>query len=218
MTAAQLVRSALRLLEVIGAGGEESAEEAADGLAVLQALLASWTAEELSIFAHNTQTVSLVVSDAEYTLGSRPQKILSAELLSGGMTFPVEVCGPARWAQVPDKAAVSSQTRAVICDYGFPTAVVKVAPIPAGSATLSLHCTTDLATLASGAATFSMPPGYERAVRFNLAVDLAAEFGRKLDPTVAAIATQSKNALQTLNASNAAAVLARELNAPAAQG
>ena len=218
MTAAQLVRSALRLIEVIGSGGEESAEEAADGLAVLQALLASWSAEELTVFASNTQSVSMTADDAEYTLATRPQKVLSADVLSAAITFPVEVCGPKRWAEIGDKNSKSLVTKAVFCDYGFPDAVIKVAPIPLGSATLRLYCTTDLATLASGAATFSMPPGYERAVRFNLAVDLCAEWGKKLDPTVATIATQSKQALQALNASNAAAIGARELQSPASQG
>lgn len=216
MTAADIVIEALRALEVLGAGATPSTDEAADGLKVLQRLLANWTAEELTIFATNTQAVSLTTSTVSYTLSTRPTKILSADVLTGSLIFPVEVCGPVRWAELDGKNDTSARTKALYCDYAYTSASIQVAPKPAGSATLNLYCLTDLSTLASGAATFSMPSGYERAVVFNLAVDLSTQFGREVPATVAAIATQSKQALQALNTSNREGVGVRQLNNGAA--
>jgi hypothetical protein len=59
--------------------------------------------------------------------------------------------------------------------------------------------------------TFSLPPGYGRALRYNLAVELASEFGAALDPTVSAIAQSSKADLRQLNVSNDLAKLPSDI-------
>ena len=46
----------------------------------------------------------------------------------------------------------------------------------------------------------NFPPGYERFFRYNLAVELAAEFGKTIPDQVTAVAIQSKLELERLNA------------------
>ena len=47
--------------------------------------------------------------------------------------------------------------------------------------------------------TVSVPPGYADAIRYNLAVKLAPEWGRTITPEVAEMARTSKAAIQRLN-------------------
>lgn len=204
MTATELLNSSLRLINVLASGETPSSDESADGLVVLQQLLENWSGVELIPFATHTETIVIGGFLATYNVATRPDKILSADVLAGGMTFPVQVGGPDAWAAFPRKSDSSPKPEIVYCDYAFPTATVQVGPLPSGAATLHLYCNTALATLASGATVFSMPPGWAKAVRYNLAVDLAAEYGRTVPPEVAAIALDSRNGLVKLHASNRA--------------
>jgi len=47
--------------------------------------------------------------------------------------------------------------------------------------------------------TIAFPPGYERFLVFSLAVDLSAQPGARLSPTVAAIAEESRQLVTSLN-------------------
>ncbi len=205
MQAQDLVNGALRLIGAIASGETPSTSEASDGLTLLQQMLDSWSAEELLVFATTTQNVSMTANTGNYTLATRPVKILAAELLVGTMNFPLEVVGPQAWAAAPDKTDVSAHMKRIYCDYGYPTATLHVAPVPnSTTASVNLYQTTDLATLASETTTFSMPEAYSMAVMYNLAVLVAPQYGRAVDGAVLATAQQTKAALKMLLASNEA--------------
>ena len=216
MLASDLVNGALRLIGAIASGETPNSDEAADGLTALQQLLDSWSAEELLVFATTIQSVSLTANTASYTLGTRPVKILSADVTISGVNFPLDVVGPEAWGNTPDKTDVSSHTKKIFCDYGYPTATLYVAPLPAASATVKLFQTTDLATLASGSTTFAMPEAYSRAIMYNLAIDLAPQYGRAVDGAVMKRADETKAALMKLLASDA--VGKSELELPSGGG
>jgi hypothetical protein len=203
MTAQDLITGAMRLFEGVEAGGTPADSELADGLTCFQNLLDSWNADELLVHATTVEAVTMTASTQSYALSTRPVKILSADFTVSGINSPVEVCGPERWAQVPDKAGSSAQVRFVFCDYQYSTANVLVAPIPAGVGTLKLYNTVDLAAVAASlSTTFALPEGYARALRFNLAVDFAPEFGMDLPAWVLQTATDTKAELRKLIASN----------------
>lgn len=70
----------------------------------------------------------------------------------------------------------------------------------AGSYASSLYTFIPLATYSALSSPLNVSPGWERAYQYNLAVEMAAEFGRSVSPEVAAIAGQSKAAVVTLAA------------------
>ncbi|GAC1403862.1 MAG: hypothetical protein NVSMB64_06240 [Candidatus Velthaea sp.] len=205
MLGSDLVNSSLRLIGAIASGETPNSDEAADGFNALTQLLDSWSADELLVHATRTSVINLSNGVSSYAVtGGRTVKILSADVITGGNTFPVAVVGPDGWAAVPDRNAASSQPRAVYCDYAFPTPAVLVAPIPNLAMTLNLYCLFDLATLANSGVTFAMPEAYYKALRYNLAIDLAPEYGIAPSAAVIAIAAQTKGALEKLMASNRA--------------
>jgi hypothetical protein len=68
----------------------------------------------------------------------------------------------------------------------------------AGSYASSLYTFVPLATYSSLTDALGVSPGWERAYVFNLAIEMATEFGRSVPPEVAAIAQASKVAVVTL--------------------
>ena len=205
MIASDLVTSSLLLLGVIAGNEVPSAEESTNGLTALQQLLDDWSADELIVFATRTAAITIGVGTNSYPIpGARPVKILSADTVVGLLTQPVQVVGPDAWAAIDDRSATSAKAKYVYCDYGYPTPTVYVSPTPAAFGTLNLYCMVDLATVASGGSTFAMPEAYARGIRFNLALDLAGEYGRTAAPEIVKGAADSKATLMKLVASNRA--------------
>jgi hypothetical protein len=207
VTAQTIVNNALTLIEAISPTEGPTTTESADGLAALIALLASWSADELLVYATRTAAVALTNGTVSYAIpGARPVKILSADctVAASGMNFPLEVLGPDAWARVNGKTSSSVYTQAVYCDYAYPTPALLVAPKPTGGATVDLFCMVDLATVAALTDTFDLPEGYTKAIEFNLAVDLAPQFGRSVSAELAMNATTTKEQMRRLMASNRA--------------
>jgi hypothetical protein len=104
-----------------------------------------------------------------------------------------------------------------MCDFNLAAPQVYVSPTPTGSATLRIHVSVALQTLVDGTTTINLPPNYLKALRYNLAVDLAAEYGAAVNDnvlnTVKGIAAATKANLVALNGSNRAG--ASQLEIPA---
>jgi len=203
--ASDLVNGALRLIGAVASGETPSTDEAADGFTALTQLYDAWSADELADFATRTAAIALVASTSSYAIpGARPIKILSADMSIAGMQFPVNVVGPDKWASLPDRLNSGPRVQYAYCDYAYPTPAVLVAPVPTATATLNLYCSVDLPVPATAATAIALPELYTDALRFALAVKLAPEYGRTLDPAVIARAGESLDAIRKLNASNRA--------------
>lgn len=212
MTTDSVINQALESIAVLSSGDTPTTDESASCLLILQAILAAWSADELTVFATRTAAITMVAATASYAIsGARPVKILSADHTIAGVNKEVDVIGAQAWAAMPDKSATSPQAKAVYCDYAYPTPAILVTPIPTATATLNLYCMVDLATVASGGATFDMPEGYLLAIRYNLAVALCPMFGKAVPDAVQTIAITSKAALRRLNASDKAGASALEI-------
>jgi hypothetical protein len=80
----------------------------------------------------------------------------------------------------------------IYCDYAMPVATVFVFPRPrfTGSPApqLELYTWVPLQQFADLVTSYALAPGYERAVIYNLAVELAPEFGAQIQPAVSEVA------------------------------
>jgi hypothetical protein len=103
--------------------------------------------------------------------------------------------------QVPVKIVTSSFPQICYDDGNFPLRTLNFWPIP----TLEMNAVRFYSWQAVGGATslqskLSYPQGYARALRYNLAIDLAAEFSAPVPPVVQDIAIKSLATVKTMNA------------------
>jgi hypothetical protein len=81
----------------------------------------------------------------------------------------------------------------------FPLGVVNV--YPKGDSTYELHLSSwkQLPTYTNLSNTVSLPPGYERAIRYNLAVELAPEYAREPSGAIVDRAERAKANIKRTN-------------------
>lgn len=202
-TAQTIIDRALRLLGVIASGESPTAAEGADGLTALNAMIDSWRNDRLMVYSVVNQALTLTGA-ASYTLGptgglviSRPVKIESAYCRVDGVDYPVDVVTKAQWDAISDKSATGDIVTTIYYDPTHPNGTLYAYPLT--SNTLYLGLWTPLGAFAAVGDTVSLPPGYERALAANLAIEAAPEYEREPSSAVVLMAKESKAAIKRIN-------------------
>jgi len=182
-TALQLVTSALRKIGAVAAGEAPDADEQADALAALNQIVESWNLQGLALYRRENVAYSLVPSQQVYTIGSganfngaRPITINGAFVTRAGIDYPVEVLTQSQWNGILYKSLSSQLPSGVYYEPAYPIGTVRVWPVPLEGLTITLSVNMQISPVASIGATIALPPGYERALVYALAVDLAPEY------------------------------------------
>jgi hypothetical protein len=209
-----LISSSLRLIGVLAAGETLAIGDANDALAVLQDLIDSWNAERLTIFTTGSQDFPLVIGQQVYTLGptgtfdtARPARIdqMSVILLqpnpSTPIELPVDMYSVTDWQQkVPVKNVNGTFPQVCYDDGGYPLRTLNMWPIPTQISNFRIYSWEALSSPVALSTSIAFPPGYAKALRFNLAADLAPEYSTSVPESVQAQAIQSLATLKTMNA------------------
>jgi hypothetical protein len=189
-----------------------SGNESADGLLIAQQMMDSWQAERLSIFSVGINEFPLVPGQQVYTLGTngnfnipRPARIERMSIVSllnpaQPLELPLEMLTEAGWQAIPVKVISSSLPTVVYDDMAFPLRNLNFWCIPTIVVNTRIYSWVPLSTFPDLTTDVTFPPSYLKAIRYNLAVDLAPEFGRSTPPEVAAQALLTKGILKTMNA------------------
>ena len=200
-TALGIIKSAMRKAGALTKSETPSADEAADGLEMLNDLLASLSNDSLIVYARTVESFSLVAGTASYTIGSgatfntaRPIKIISAYVRSGTIDYPMTVISDEQYASITLKT-VGGIPEFLNYTNAFPQATINVYPSPASGYTLFIVTEKELSSLAL-ADTVSLPPGWRRMLIHNLAVELAPEYGQPIPAEVYEIAKESKASIK----------------------
>jgi len=211
MTAEELIESSLRLIGALAPGETPSGSEGTDALFVLNQMLDSWNAESLSIFTISRSVFDFIANQQAYTYGvggdfnaARPAKIDHCSVLylsnpSQPLELPLQMLTDEQWSQIPVKAVYSTIPLQVWDDGGYPLRTLSFWPIPSAANQFCSYAWTALTEFTDLATDNDYPPGYAKALRYNLAVDLAPEWGVELPPVVAAQAVSSKAILKSMN-------------------
>lgn len=206
-TAQTIIDRALRLLGAIASGESPTADESADGLISLNNMLESWQADKLTVYAYVDTAFTMVASTGSYTVGPsgnfnltpRPPKIEQCFVRASSIDYPVELIDKARWYAITDKTVESDIPEYAYYEPTLTTGTLKVWPVPNTGNSLHIITWTNVATLATLATSISLPPGYERAMAYNLAIELAPEFEREPSASVVRIAAESYAAIKRAN-------------------
>ena len=92
--------------------------------------------------------------------------------------YPLDILTDSQYAAEPNKTLQASMPTGIYYDPSYPDGRVYVVPVPDTALTITLVHDEAFTALASVSTSLSFPPGYERALRYALAVELAPEFGK----------------------------------------
>lgn len=210
-TALDVISAALKRLGVLSGIETPSADLASDGLDRLSSLLESWQTESLNIYALIGTFIVMTPGKTPYTLGPtgdfdgvRPIWIDHVTVQVGAATPPTEtllerLTGD-QWAALPQKSLTGIPSR-YYYDPAYPLGFLYPWPVPDGghSLTLSIYMPWPLPIPLALTTLIDLPPGYYRAIRDNLALELAPDVGRQIDPMLLQIATEAKTAIKRVN-------------------
>lgn len=205
MTVEALIKSSLRALGKLGVGESLDTTLSADALTALNILLNEWSGGETGIYARAEENFSLTASQGSYTWGSganfdsaRPTRLKKAWILSGGTRSPVKLRTEDQMADI-SSPATEGQPRQLSIRNGYPSATVTLYPVPDSAYTLYLQSDKPLAQYAATTDQLNLPPEYEAALKWCLAVDLAPDYRAEVPATVAFRAREALDKLQALH-------------------
>jgi hypothetical protein len=208
-TVRELIEGALRKIGVIASGDTPSASEQNDAFKALNRMLDRWSTDGLNIFQVAREEFDLTAGTGSYTIGptgtfntSRPAEIERATLEDQTqepvIEYPIEVITSKEWAEESSKE-IRGIPRRLYADDAFPLRTLNLWPIPEKADKLVLYSKKALTSFTSVNDNVSLPPGYEFAIEFNLAVLLAPEFGRAIDAIIFENAKDSLGAIKRKN-------------------
>jgi hypothetical protein len=197
---------AMRLIVQIPSGSSGTSQETADNLIACNAMLDSWRNERLMCYALRDESITMVVSQTSYTVGSsgdlsttRPVKILDAYIVYSNISYPVRILTPEEYDAVPDKTSTGSWPNAIVYYPTMTTGTVTVYPVPNAASYLHILTETPLTGFTAATDTVSLPPGWEEAIATNLAIAIAPEYETEANSTIRKMAAESKANIKRVN-------------------
>lgn len=208
-TARAIITRAHRLLGVLPLGQAMEAEEAQDGLAVLNAMLAQWRLERLMVHTISRQVFPLTAGQGTYTLGPggdwnapRPVRIERASVQSSPeQETPLDLYTVQEWQHLAVKGTMSTVPEVLYIEYTHPLITAQVYPVPlaGGAETIVLYTWALLEQFANLSDDLGFPDGYEAAMWYNLAIWRAPDYERAVSAEIQGLALSSKARLKVIN-------------------
>jgi hypothetical protein len=208
-TARDLIGDAHRLLGLVSSGNALPESVYQDNLVALNQMIDSWNTERLSVFATQDQVFSWPPSTIKRTLGptgnfvgNRPILLDDATYFRDPLTnvsFGVRIINQQQYDGIAVKTVTSTYPQIIWVNMTYPDIEMYVYPVPTRAVEWHFISVEELTKPASLTTTISFPPGYLRAFRYNLAMELAPEFNMEPSPQVMRIAMTSKRNLKRIN-------------------
>jgi len=207
-----LINGSLRLIGVLAEGETPSAETADDALIAFQQMVDSWNTERLSVFATQDQVVMWPPSQKYQTLGpsgtllgNRPVLVDDATYFrdpASGISYGLKLINQQQYDGIAVKTVTSTYPQVMWVNMTFPDIQIYVYPVPTKLLEFHIISVQELTKPANLGTMLVFPPGYLRAMRYNLACELAPEFGVEPSAQVSRIAMAAKRNLKRINNPN----------------
>ena len=209
-TAGDQINRALRLLGVLAEGETASADTSNDALTSLNQMIDSWNTERLSVFRTQDQVFTWPSSQSTRTLGpsgnfvgDRPVQVLdSTYFIYNGVSYGVKIINEDQYNDIAVKTITSTFPQILWVNMAYPDITMKVYPVPTAPTEWHFISIKELTQPALLDTVLYFPPGYLRAFTYNLACEIAPEYG--VDPArqIQRIAMTSKRNLKRINNPN----------------
>jgi hypothetical protein len=190
-------------------GGSLTTAEQPYYLGKLNAMVESWSLDRRMCYSVKQENFSLTASTGTYTIGvggtfntARPTKILNAFIRdSANADSGVDIVSYDAFDGIVVKGVAGSYPRWLYYDQGYDSsglATIKLYPQPQANLTLYIDSATQLQSFASVTTALLMPPGYQRAIESNFAIETSPGL-KSVPPELAKIARDSLAALKGVN-------------------
>lgn len=208
-TAGDQINRALRLLGVLAEGETPSAATSQDALMALNQMIDSWNTERLSVFSTQDQVFNWPVGEISRTLGpsgnfvgNRPILLDDATYFRDPQTnvsYGIKFINQQQYDGIAVKTVTSTYPQVLFINMTYPDVEMFIYPRPTRLLEWHFISVEELTQPAELNTTLAFPPGYLRAFTYNLALELAPEFGVEPSSQVKRIAMTSKRNLKRIN-------------------
>jgi len=204
-----LVKKMLQKARIVTKNEDPSSDEITDGLDSLNAMLSSWSNDSLLTYYRAKETFPLVSGQDTYTIGAgadfnttRPVHLLDAQAYQGTVNFgTIAIVDDVVFQRYVDDLNISGSPIYLNYDNNYPIATIRLYPIPTAGYNLQLLSEKELTSLSLDVE-ISLPPGWERALIYNGAKEVAGEYGQELSAQDAEIADDSLKLIKAAVAKN----------------
>jgi len=205
MTAQELLTSSLRLIGASAQGETPPADEMQEPLSALNTMVDSWSSGSLTVPVLTTESFVLVAGTSQYTIGSgatwdtvRPLEIKNAYIRSSGLDYSVKVLTRERFNSIVQKS-IQGRPEFIWYDNQHPIGTVNLYFTPNGADTIFIDTWKPLLAIANLTTEITLPEGYDEALKYNLAIRLAPEYGVTVSPDVREVARKSLRTIKSFN-------------------
>jgi hypothetical protein len=208
-TAGDQINRALRLLGVLAENETPSAAMSQDGLMAMNQMVDSWNTERLSVFCTQDQIFTWPAGEYIRTLGPsgdfiglRPVLLDEATYFRDpgtNVSFGIKFINQQQYNGIAVKTVTSTYPQVIFVNMGFPDVTMSIYPRPTRDLEWHFVSVQELSNPATLATDLFFPPGYLRAFAYNLAMEIAPEYGVEPSPQVKRIAMTSKRNLKRIN-------------------
>lgn len=208
-SAGEIINGSLRLIGALAEGEVPSAETSADALMAMNQMIDSWNTERLMIYNTIDQQFTWPSDQITQTLGPtgdfiglRPVALDDSTYYrdaSTGVSFGIKFINQQQYDGIAVKTVTSTYPQVMWINMEYPDIAMTIYPKPTRALEWHFISVQELTQPATLATELAFPPGYLRAFRYNLAREIAAEFGIEPPRTVSQIANVSKRNLKSQN-------------------
>jgi hypothetical protein len=208
-TANDQINGALRVLGVLAEGETPSAATSQDALTALNQMIDSWNTERLAVFSTQDQIFSWPPNVRTRSLGPTGDFVGNRPILvddstyfrdpANGISYGIKLINQQQYNGIAVKTVTSTYPQVMWVNMEFPDITMTVYPVPTKVLEFHIVSVNELMSVPSLSTDIYMPPGYLRAFKYNLACEIANEFGVEPPPNVARIAMTSKRNLKRIN-------------------
>ena len=203
------INRALRLLGVLAEGETPSAAVSQDALMALNQMIDSWNTERLAVFSTQDQVYLWPTSTIKRTLGPTGDFVGNRPILiddstyfrdpSTNVSFGVKLINQQQYNGIAVKTVTSTYPQVMWVNMTYPDIEMYIYPNPTRLLEWHFVSVEELTQPANLSTQILFPPGYLRAFTYNLACELAPEFGVEPSPQVQRVAMYSKRNLKRIN-------------------
>jgi hypothetical protein len=208
-TAGDIINGSLRLLGVLAEGEVPSAETSQDALNAMNQMIDSWNTERLSVFSTQDQVftwpagvLSRTMGPSGDFVGNRPVLLDDSTYFRDpgtGISYGIKFINQQQYDGIAVKTVTSTFPQVMFINMSYPDIDMYVYPRPTRALEWHFISVEELTKPANLATVLAFPPGYLRAFRYNLASEMAPEFGVEPSAQVMRIAMTSKRNLKRIN-------------------